>query len=132
MNFFYLFDQPVPPQQEKQIIPKQSTYEQSLQDLLEGKKGIYVDPQYTSIPEEPPIYDYDDELDCGMDDDDTTEAILDYLGVTNYDSMEKQLNEPEITSKKNKKYREKIINDAVFKRNQLKAAKDNVTKQLKL
>ena len=54
---------------------------------------------------------------------------MDDLGATNYDSVEKQLNEPEMTSKKNKKYLEKIIKDAVYKRNQLKAAKGNVTKQ---
>jgi len=36
----------VPPEQEKQIIPKPPTYEESLKDVLESKKEIYVDPQY--------------------------------------------------------------------------------------
>ena len=47
-----LFDeQPVPPQQEKQLVPKPPTYEESLQDLVEGEKKIYVDPQY--FPQDP-------------------------------------------------------------------------------
>jgi len=49
----------VPPEQEKQIVPKPPTYEESLKDVLEGKKEIYVDPQY--LPQEPqempPEYD---------------------------------------------------------------------------
>ena len=53
-----LFEQPVLPQQEKQIVPMPPTYEQSLQDILEGKKEFYVDPQYfPEEPELPPEYD---------------------------------------------------------------------------
>ena len=67
-----LFDQPVLPQQEKQLVPKPPTYEESLQDLLEGRKEFYVDPQY--LPQEPhdmpPEYDDDDEIDYGLDDED--------------------------------------------------------------
>ena len=36
-----LFGDYVPPQQEKQIVPKPPTYEESLADVLEGKKEIY-------------------------------------------------------------------------------------------
>ena len=44
-----LFDeQPVLPESEKQIVPKPPTYEESLADVLEGKKEIYIDPQYLS------------------------------------------------------------------------------------
>ena len=40
-----LFGDYVPPQQEKQIVPKPPTYEESLADILEGKKGdIYQSP----------------------------------------------------------------------------------------
>ena len=42
MNIGELFEQPVLPQQEKQLVPKPPTYEESLQDILEGKKEIYV------------------------------------------------------------------------------------------
>ena len=86
-----LFDQPVLPQQEKQLVPKPPTYEESLQDLLEGKKGIYVDPQY--LPQEPndlpPEYDDDEEIDYTLDDEDLTKEILNELGLTNYESVDK-------------------------------------------
>ena len=46
-----LFDEGVLPDSQKQIVPEPPTYEESLKDILEGKKHIYVDPQY--LPEEP-------------------------------------------------------------------------------
>ena len=77
MNLGDLFDQLVPPQQEKQIVPKPPTYEQSLQDVLEGKKGIYVDPQY--LPQEPsemaPEYDEEEKPDYEMADEDTAKQF---------------------------------------------------------
>ena len=46
---------PVPPQAEKQqLVPKPPTYEESLADILEGNKEIYVDPQYFPDPQELP------------------------------------------------------------------------------
>ena len=45
------FDEGLVPENKKQIVPKPPTYEESLKDILEGKKQIYVDPQY--FPEEP-------------------------------------------------------------------------------
>ena len=132
MNLGELFEQPVLPQQEKQLVPKPPTYEESLQDLLEGKKEIYVDPKY--FPEEPklpPEYDEDEEIDYGLDDEDMDNEILGDLGLENYDSVEKVMNQQEMTKRRNKKYLNKIINDAKFKRNQLKAYKGNVTMQYK-
>ena len=132
MNLGELFEQPVLPQQEKQMVPKPPTYEQSLQDLLEGKKEIYVDPKYfPEEPELPPEYDEDEEIDYGLDDEDMDNEILGDLGLENYDSVEKVMNQQEMTERRNKKYLNKIINDAKFKRNQLKAYKGNVTKQYK-
>ena len=119
MNLGELFEQPVLPQQEKQLVPKPPTYEESLQDILEGK------------PELPPEYDDDDEVDYGLDDEDMDNEILGDLGLENYDSVEKVMNQQEMTERRNKKYLNKIINDAKFKRNQLKAYKGNVTKQYK-
>ena len=125
-----LFEQPVLPQQEKQLVPKPPTYEQSLQDILEGKKEFYVDPQY--FPEEPdlpPEYDEDDEIDYGLQDEDLDNEILGDLGLQNYDSVEKVINQQEMTQQKNKKYLNKIINEAKTKRNQLKGYKTSITKQ---
>ena len=133
MNIGELFEQPVLPQQEKQLVPKPPTYEESLQDLLEGKKEIYVDPQY--FPQEPldlpPEHDEDDEIDYGLDDEDMDNEILNDLGLQNYDSVEKVLNQQEMTQRKNKKYLNKIINAAKTKRNQLKGYKGSISKQFK-
>jgi len=62
MNLGDLSDQPVLPENTKQIVPKPQAYEESLKDVLEGKKKIDVDPQYLSQdPQEmPPEYDEDE------------------------------------------------------------------------
>ena len=130
MGLDYLFEQPILPQQEKQLVPKPPTYEEALKDILEGKKEIYVDPQY--FPEEPellPEYDDDDEIDYGLDHEDMDNEILGGLGLQNYDSVEKVINQKEMTQQKNKKYLNKIINEAKIKRNQLKGYKTSITKQ---
>ena len=54
--------------------------------------------------------------------------ILNDLGIQNYDSVEKVLNQQKMTQQKNKKYLNKIVNDAKTRRNQLKGYKSYVTK----
>ena len=44
--------------------------------------------------------------------------ILKNLGIQNYDSVDKVLYQPEMTQQKDKKYLNKIINDAKIRRNQ--------------
>ena len=57
MNLGDLFDeQPIPPQQEKQIAQIPPTYEESLADILKEKNPL--DPQ-----DPPPEYDDDEEID---------------------------------------------------------------------
>ena len=120
----------VPPQQNKQLVPKPPTYEESLKDIMEGKKEIYVDPQYLpQDPQElPPEYDDDEEFDYVIDDEDMNNAILDDLGIMNYENVDNVLNQPEITTQKTKMYLKKVINDAEFKRKQLGGYKSKVTK----
>ena len=144
-----LFDeQHVLPEFEKQIVPKPPTYEESLKDILEGKKEIYVDPQYfpqdpppeydddpkyfPQDPQElPPEYDDDEEVDYTIDDEDLSNYILNDVGIPDYESVEMRLNQPEMTPKNTKKYLNKIINDAKFKRDQqLKGYKSDVTKKI--
>ena len=124
------FDEGLVPENEKQIVPKPPTYEESLKDILEGKKQIYVDPQY--FPEEPqdmpPEYEEDEEIDYALDEEDSANMILDDLGISNYDDIEKRLNQPEMTQKKIKLYVNKKLKQAEFKRNQLKGYKTNVSK----
>ena len=115
------FDEGLVPENKKQIVPKPPTYEESLKDILEGKKQIYVDPQY--FPEEPqdipPEYEEDEE--------DSANMILDELDLSNYDDIEKQLNQPEMTPRKIKRYIDKKLTDANIKRNQLKGYKSQVS-----
>ena len=128
-----LFGDYVPPQQEKQIVPKPPTYEESLADVLEGKKEIYVDPQYLSEnPQElPPEYDDDEEVDYTIDDEDIIKGILEDIGIPDYENVEMVLNQQEMTPQKTKAYLNKIINNANFKRKQLSGFKANVTKRYK-
>ena len=127
------FDEGLGPENEKQIVPKPPTYEESLKDVLEGEKQIYVNPQYS--PEEPqdlpPEYEEDEEIDYALDEEDSTNMILDDLGLSNYDDIEKQLNQPEMTQRKIKKYVNKKLKDAEFKRNQLKGRKTQVLQSYK-
>ena len=120
------FDEGLVPENEKQIVPKPPTYEESLKDVLEGKKQIYVDPQY--FPEEPqdmpPEYE---EIDYTLDKKDSANMILDDLGLSNYDDIEKQLERPEMTPQKKKKYVNKKLNDAIIVRNKLKGHKSQVS-----
>ena len=125
-DFFYEF---LVPENKKQIVPKPPTYEESLQDILEGKKQIYVNPQY--FPEEPqdmpPEYEEDEEIDYALDEEDSANTILDDLGLPNYNAIEKQLNQPEMTQKRIKRYVDKQLKDAEFKRHQLKGYKSQVS-----
>ena len=125
------FDEGLAPENKKQIVPKPPTYEESLKDVLEGEKQIYVDPQY--FPEEPqdmpPEYEEDEEIDYALDDEDSANMILDELELSNYDDIEKQINQPEMTQRKIKKYVNKKLKDAEFRRNQLKGKKGNISKE---
>ena len=133
MNLDDLFGDYVPPQQEKQLVPKPPTYEESLADVLEGKKEVYVDPQYLSQdPQElPPEYDDDEGVDYTIADEDRTNEIWNDIGIPDYENVELVLNQPEMTNKKTKTYLNKIMKNAAFKRKQLSGFKANVTKGYK-
>ena len=93
----------VPPQQNKQIVPKPPTYEE---DVLEGKKQIYMNPDLSPY-EAPPEYEYpegddDEDVDYTLDKEDADNVILDDIGLRNYDDVEKTLNQEIMTSKKTK------------------------------
>ena len=117
------------PENKKQIVPKPPAYEESLKDILEGKKQIYVDPQY--FPEEPqdlpPEYEEDEEIDYALDEEDSANMILDELELSNYDDIEKQIIQPEMTPRKIKRYIDKKLKDAIKVRNQLKGRKSQAS-----
>ena len=123
------FDEGLVPENKKQIVPKPPAYEESLKDILEGKKQIYVDPQY--FPEEPqdlpPEYVEDEEIDYALDEEDSANMILDELELSNYDDIEKQLKLPEMPKKQIKPFLKKKLEAANHKRNQLKGRKSQVS-----
>ena len=125
----YGLDEGLVPENEKQIVPKPPAYEESLKDILEGKKQIYVDPQY--LPEEPedlpPEYEEDEEIDYALDEEDSANMILDDLELSNYDDIEKQIIQPEMTPRKIKRYIDKKLKDAIKVRNQLKGRKSQAS-----
>ena len=127
------FDEGLVPENEKQIVPKPPTYEESLKDILEGKKQIYVDPQY--FPEEPqdmpPEYEEDEEIDYALDEEDSANMILDELELSNYDDIEKQLNRPEMPKSKIKSFLNKKLKDAEHIRHQFKGHKTHISKEYK-
>ena len=110
------FDEGLVPENKKQIVPKPPTYEESLMDVLEGE-------------DLPPEYEEDEEIDYALDEEDSANMILDELELSNYDDIEKQLNQPEMTPRKIKRYIDKKLKDAEFRRNQLKGKKANATKE---
>ena len=142
-----LFGDHVPPQREKQLVPKPPTYEESLKDILEGNKQIYVDPQYLNLKPDDELPEYDEESedygedyeepeDYGADygEDEEPESydddyILNDAGITTYTDVEARLNEPEMTKKKKKIYLGKIVKDATQRRNELKGHRMQVSKE---
>ena len=131
MNSGDIFDeQPVLPESEKQIVPKPPTYDESLKDLLDGNKEMYVDPQYFPQDQElPPAYDYGEIPDYGINDHDDAKEQLDDIGLPNYESVDMVLNQPEMTTQKPRAYLKSILKNASLKRNQLKGYKATVTKE---
>ena len=132
------FDEGLVPENQKQIVPKPPTYEESLKDLSEGKKQIHIDPQY--FPEEPPEYGEDEDIDYTVDEEDmdydsdeenNTNRILDLLGLSNYNDIEKQLNRQEMTPTKIKKYLNKKLESAKQKRQQFKGFKSQIVQAYK-
>ena len=117
------FDEGLVPENKKQIVPKPPTYKESLKDILEGKKQYFPEePQ-----DMPPEYEEDEEIDYALDEEDSANMILDELKLSNYDDIEKQLNQPEMTQQKIKKYVNKKLKEAEHRRNQLKGRKTQVT-----
>ena len=90
------FDEGLVSDNKKQIVPKPPTYKESLKDVA---------PQYfpEEPPDMPPEYEEDEEIDYALDEEDSVNMILDELELSNYDDIEKQLNQPEMTPKKSKK-----------------------------
>ena len=97
-----LFDQPVLPENEKQIVPKPPSYEDVLKDLASGEKRIYIDPEYMFEPEDlPPEYE-EEGPDYNILEEDAINQVLDELEIPNYEDVELRLKQEDMNEKKSK------------------------------
>ena len=121
-----LFDEtaPVSPQPEKQIRPSPPTYEEIVKE----------------VGEDPPAYEEDETPDYPVEPGEEAEQseakeeanqILNELDLTNYDDLEKTLNEPDISSARKAQYLNHLLTIATMKTNQLKGFKASFTKKWK-
>ena len=125
-----LFDQPVLPENEKQIVPKPPSYEDVLEDLASGKKQMYIDPEYMYEPEDLPP-EYEEEVpDYEILEEDRINQALDQLQIPNYDDIELQLQQEDMNDKKRKSYLTKTLKKAKEKRQQLNGYWSDITKKL--
>ena len=125
-----LFDQPVLPENEKQIVPKPPSYEDVLEDLASGKKQMYIDPEYMYEPEDLPP-EYEEEVpDYEILEEDEINRVLDEYNLPNYDDVELRLKQEEMNDQKKKSYLKKILKDVKEKRQQLNGHSMNITKKL--
>ena len=125
-----LFDQPVLPENDKQLVPKPPSYEDVLEDLASGKKQMYIDPEYMYEPEDLPP-EYEEEVpDYEILEEDAINQALDKLNIPNYDDVELRLKQEDMNNTRRKAYLNKILNDAKKQRNILNANLTNVKKKL--
>ena len=116
----------VPPQAEKQIAKKPPQYE--------------MDPSFWQIPDEPPPpYPYDEEeeeeeeqkaLEAPPEEEDVNK-ILDQLGLSNYNDVEKRLAEPEMNDERRQKYLQTMLKNAETKRKIVAIKKTHATNRFK-
>ena len=126
-----LFDQPVLPENEKQLVPKPPSYEDVLEDLASGKKQMYIDPEYMYEPEDlPPEYEEEEVPDYEILEEDAINQVLDELEIPNYDDIELRLQQEDMNDTKRKSYLTKALKKAKEKRKQLLGFSMNITKKL--
>ena len=106
-----LFDENIQPEQNKQLVPKLPTYEESLADKL------YLPPEPEDLP---PECDEDEIPDYALGEEDRTAEIFKDLEITDYVNADKILSQPEMTPQKTS-YLNKVIVNAHFWTNQLKS-----------
>ena len=125
-----LFDQPVLPENEKQIVPKPPSYEDVLKDLASGEKRIYIDPEYMYEPEDlPPEYE-EEGPDYNILEEDAINQVLDELQIPNYDDIELRLQQEDMNNKKRTSYLTNALKKAKEKRQQLNGHSADITKKI--
>ena len=125
-----LFDQPVLPENEKQLVPKPPSYEDVLKDLASGEKQIYIDPKYMYELEDLPP-EYEQEVpDYEILEEDAINQVLDELEIPNYEDVELRLKQEDMNDKKMKSYLTNALKKAKEKRKQLSGYSSDITKKL--
>ena len=125
-----LFGEQVQQQDNKQLVPKPPSYEDVLGDIASGKKEIYVDPEYMYEEKDLPP-EYEEEVpDYAIIEEDSINQALNTLELPNYNTVEKILNQQEMNDTKRKAYLNKIIKDAISRRNSAIGSYGNVKKRL--
>ena len=125
-----LFGEQVQQQDNKQLVPKPPSYEDVLGDIASGKKEIYVDPEYMYEAKDLPP-EYEEEVpDYVIIEEDSINQALNTLELPNYNTVEKILNQQEMNDTKRKAYLNKIIKDAISRRNSAIGSYGNVKKRL--
>ena len=104
MNLGNLHDeQPVQPQQDKQLGPIPT---------------IHVDP-----PDSPPEYDYSETIDYGIPDEEMAPEILKDSGLDDYETMDEEIVNPEMTFEKKMKYLDDNIKHAKKEKQRLNGSR---------
>lgn len=125
-------EQPVSTDTEKQIVPLPSTYEDSSEDILEGKEEIYADPQYFPedtqelTPEMKAKLKLTPEMEAKLK---LIEATFKKFNLPNYKSVDMKINETEMEPIETKRYLNKIIDNAISVRRKFGGYKTDVTKK---
>ena len=108
MNIGDLFGDDVPPQQEKQIVPKPPTYEEALEEI---------------VKEPAPEYDYNETIDYGIPDEEMTFEILKDSGLDDYKAMDEEIDNPEMTFEKKMEYLDDNIKHAKKEKQRLNGSR---------
>ena len=121
-----LFDQPVLPENEKQIVPKPPSYEDVLNELASEKK----DPKYTyEVDDLPTIYE-EEVPDYEILEEDKINEVLDQLEIPNYEYIESLLKQENMNNKERKTNINNALKLAKIKKRQLPGFLSDISKKL--
>ena len=124
-----LFDDPVPPQAEKQIqaaAPEgpPPTYDEIMKDSGNGPPPEYEEDD--SLDDLPPV----DEAETESSETEEANKLLTLLNILSYNTVDKALDSSEFSATQKRNYLEKnILPEAIYRRNQLKGYKSSFTKK---
>ena len=69
----------------------------------------------------------EDDIDYALVEEDEINTVLEQLNIPNYDVVDKQLNQKEMTHQKTEGYLRKVVKEAIRKQHQLRGIRGHVT-----